>query len=118
MGVMAPHVVSNRHPDALRIRQNIVVPEAQDAEALAPQEVRSADLLFRLAVMLTAIDLDDQLGFVTDEISDVATDWNLATKLAAIQLTLTEHLPQLALGVSHLALGVSHLALGVSHLAP
>ena len=65
MGVMAPDVVSDRCSDPLRVRQNVVVPKAQDAEALALQEVCSADLLFRrLAVMLTAIDLDDQLGLV------------------------------------------------------
>ena len=36
MGVMAPHVVSDRCSDPLRVRQNVVVPKAQDAEALAP----------------------------------------------------------------------------------
>ena len=93
----------HRHSDALRVRQNVVVPKAQDVEALAPQEICSADLQFRPAVMLTAIDLDDQLGLVTDKIGDIPSDWNLATKLAAIQLTLTEHSPQLGVRVCHLA---------------
>ena len=103
MGVMAPHFVSDHGSDPLRVRQNVVVPKAQDAEALAPQEVCSADLLFRLPVMPTAIDLDDQPGLVTDKIGDIASDWNLATKPATIQLASTEHSPQRALTVRHLA---------------
>ena len=103
MGVMAPQIVSDRCSDPLRVSQNVVVPKPQDAEALAPQEVCSADLLFRLAVMLTAIDLDDQPGLVTNEVGDIASDWNLATKPATIQLTLTEQSPQRALRVCHLA---------------
>ena len=143
MGVMAPHVVSDRCSDPLRVRQNVVVPKAQDAETLAPQEVCSAGLSFRFAVMLTAIDLDDQLDLVsvrseccsgplarpttlsrilllggrageraghgllkrtlTDEIGDIASDRNLATKPATIQLTLTEHSQQRALRICHLA---------------
>ena len=65
MGVMAPHVVSDHCSDPPRVRQNVVVPKAQDAESMAPQEVCSVDFVFRLAVMLTAIDLDDQLGLVS-----------------------------------------------------
>ena len=101
MGVMAPHFVSDHCSDPLRVRQNVVVPKAQDAEALAPQEACSADLLFRLAIMLTAIDLNDQLDFVTDEVGDIASNWNLTKKPAPIQLTLTEQSPQPALRVRH-----------------
>ena len=52
--------------------------------------------------MLTAIDLDDQPGLVADKIGDIASDRNLATEPATIQLTLTEHSPQRALRVRHL----------------
>ena len=103
MGVMAPQVVRDRCLAHLRICQTVGVPITQDAEALAPQEVCSADLLFGLAVMLAAIDLDDQLGLVTGEVGNMACDWNLAAELAAIKLALTERSPQRASRVCHLA---------------
>ena len=47
------------------------------------------------------------LGFLkrtlTDKIGDIASDRNLATEPATIQLTLTEHSPRLARRVPHLA---------------
>ena len=103
MGVMAPYGVGDGYSDAVRVAQNVGVPEAQDSEPLAPQEIRSADLSFRLVVVLAAIDLDNQLGIVTDEIGDVASNRHLTSESAAIQLPSTEHAPQFGLRGRHLA---------------
>ena len=93
MGVMLPHFLSNHSANTLRVRQNVVVPEAQYAIALSRQEGRPADFFCRPMVMLATIDLDGQLGFVADEIDDEPSDRHL-----------TEHSPQLRFRVRQLAL--------------
>ena len=77
---------------ALRIVQDLVVPEPQDAEALLSQP--SITLGIALAgVMLAAIGLDDQLGAKMDEIDDIGAEGLLAAKLLARQAMTAEMAP-------------------------
>jgi hypothetical protein len=49
--------------------------------------------------VLPTVELDDQLGFDTGEVSEVAADRMLAAELAAGELTVAQGVPQGALGV-------------------
>ncbi len=102
MGVMVPHFFCDRCTNPVWVRQNVIVPETQDAVALPHQEICSANFLFRSAIVLTAVDLDDEARPVTDEIGDVAPDGHLATKPATPDLTQAEHSPERHFRVRHL----------------
>src|SRR5205807_1530260 len=74
--------------NAIGILQNVVVPEAEDAESFAFQEGRSDRIRFAFSV-LSAIDFDDELGLETREIGDVRADWGLASKPMPVDLFAT-----------------------------
>src|SRR5215469_959408 len=96
-------VFDNRGAHALRIVQNLVVPEPQDAVALAFQELSAAHLLLRLEIMLAAIDLDDQSCPVADVVGYKPPDWHLTAKPVPFGLPQSQHLPEPYLGFGHLA---------------
>ena len=97
MGVMAPQFISDHDEDTLRVDQDVVIPEAKDEKALALQKVRAAAPLFRLAVVLTTIDLGDQLGSVTDGIGDGACDGALegmsSQRFSSVMITPSQPSP-------------------------
>jgi hypothetical protein len=87
----------NHGPDALEILQNVVVLEADEAEALAFEICSPASVAF--GGVLAAVDLDDQAPFRTQEIDDVAVDLHLLPEFDAIQLTAAQDAPEFPLGI-------------------
>jgi hypothetical protein len=49
--------------------------------------------------VLTTIDLDDDLPFTADKVADIATDWHLPRELVAIDLSISDAIPQHSLRV-------------------
>jgi hypothetical protein len=96
-------VFGDRGAHALRIVQNLVVPEPQYAVALAFQELSAVHLLLRQEIMLAAIDLDDQSRRVADEVGYKPPDWHLAAKPVPFGLPQSQRLPEPHLGFGHLA---------------
>jgi hypothetical protein len=86
-------------PDLIRSVEDVVVPEAADAEALR----RQPGIAFRVIGifgMLATIGLDDQPLGRTDEIDDVASDLNLPTELETAKATVPKQVPKLPLRFS------------------
>jgi hypothetical protein len=68
-------------------QQYIVVPESEHFITIRHQPARSFGVVLRTLDMLPAIQFNYQPRLETSEISNVAGDWKLTTKLAAKQLT-------------------------------
>jgi hypothetical protein len=79
-----------------------VVPESQDAIAGAIQEV-CAPLVGWISTVLSAIRLDDQMGFVADEVANEGTDRLLLAELGVGQLTRPEQAPEFPFRIGHIA---------------
>lgn len=96
----AGRVRGQSHTDGLRyaldVREDIIVPEAEDAEAFALEVLGSHTILFR--GMLATVDLDDELGGQANEIGDIAGTRFLSPEFPA-ELSVPEMPPELALGV-------------------
>ena len=71
---------SRQYP--LRIVQDLVIPEPQDAKALLSQPSITHGIALA-GIMLAPIGLDDQLGAKMDEIDDIGAEGLLAAKLLA-----------------------------------
>lgn len=67
--------------------------------------------------MLPAIYFYNKSGRKADEVCDVGTDWILAAKFVAFNLSLAQTLPELSLRVGHLTTenGGVLLGFGISH---
>jgi len=70
--------------DALQILKHIVVPEAYDAKSVLREPCVSFDISRRLG-MLTAIDLNDQSRFETEEVCNVRPNRNLSTEFECVE---------------------------------
>ncbi len=91
-------LLQDRSGHTLRIRQNLVVPEPDNAPPLALQP--NCPALIRLrGGMLPAIRLDDEANFDCSEIGEERADRMLAPELAAVQLPTAQNGPQSALRV-------------------
>lgn len=86
--------------NAVRIAQDVVVPEAQDAVAFGFEEAGAFGVVFRSARMLPAIDLDNELGGVGAEIDSVAAERSLLSPVDIGQCR-THGSPKHALGFGH-----------------
>jgi hypothetical protein len=73
--------IEDGQQDALFIVEDVVVPEAEDAEALAGQICVSPSV--GVIAMLASIHLHDQAVPQTREIDDIAVDWELPLELVA-----------------------------------
>jgi hypothetical protein len=87
--------------DAVEICQDLVVPESEDAIAFALQEPASLGLPWRRAIVLTAVDFEDQPGLVAHEIGDVAAQRYLAPELVPLRLMRAQYSPDPPFRVSH-----------------
>jgi len=85
VGVMSQDFGDSRM-DSLEVFQNLIVPEAQDPISLVLQEVRSALLLLRTKLVLSAIDLHYQSRLMAGEVGDVTAYGNLAPESVPIHL--------------------------------
>lgn len=86
-------VFGDQGAHALRIVQNLVVPEPQDALPLAFKELSTAHLLVRQQIMLAAIDLDDQSCRVADEVGHKPADRPLSAEPVPLGLPQSQRLP-------------------------
>ena len=87
MGVWPPHVLNDHGVHALGIFQDFIIPEAYDPITFALQEPAPVGFLLRQRIMLAAIDLDNQAGFVTDKICNVAAERHLTAELVSLDLS-------------------------------
>jgi hypothetical protein len=67
---------------AFRVRQNVVVPEPQDREALRTKQPVANSVAFVLGV-LTSVEFNDKSGVKTYEIDDVFSKRKLPPKRCA-----------------------------------
>src|SRR5215472_16204677 len=68
--------------DAVESCQDLVVPKPQNSFTLVLHELRSLGFAARGAIVLSAVDFDDQPGLVADKIGSVGADRDLAAELA------------------------------------
>ena len=87
MGVWPPHVLDDHGVHAPRIFQDFIIPEAYDPIAFALQEPAPVGFLLRQRIMLAAIEFDDQAGFVTDKIRNVAPERHLTAEPMSLDLS-------------------------------
>ena len=87
--------------DAFKIFENVIVPEAKDAIALAFKEFCSSLITDALG-MLSAIRLDDQTRLLANKVSDEGPNWLLPSKFCSIELRVPEDRPQLALCIGQI----------------
>ena len=80
----------------LSVIQSLAVPEAKHTIALTLEIGRSLSVGSSLQRVMTAVKLDDQLGFRA-EVRDEGTDGMLATELQPAQLPIAQLKPQLSL---------------------
>ena len=66
MGVTPAHRFIDGRPDTFRIAKHLVIPESDDAIALGLDQFRA--LFIPLRPMLSAVDLDYELGAMTGEV--------------------------------------------------
>jgi hypothetical protein len=78
---MAP----DRLDDIIRPCEDVVVPEPQDIVTVSVQELRATGIVRQPLrfIVLTAIDLDNELSFQAGKVDDVRSDTMLAAKVTA-----------------------------------
>ncbi len=86
VGVMLGESTGEDVMNAFQIGQHVIVPEAEDAIALALDRLGSCNLILRLRVMLPAVDFNNQPRRVAGKIGNVMTDGNLPTEAVALHL--------------------------------
>ena len=72
-------MLRNHRPHAFKIREDVVIPEAQDAESLRTQERIACGIRRRIHV-LSAIGFDHEVRIEAGEIDHERTDRILAAK--------------------------------------
>lgn len=82
----------DHRPDAIKILQDVLVPEANDAEALAFEVSSSSSI--SLGRVLSSINFDDQALRRTKEVDDIAVDFDLLSKLESVVLTRAQDAPE------------------------
>jgi hypothetical protein len=83
------------------VKQDLIVPEAQDAQAKILERQGSlliVALLVRL-VVAPAVDLDDETRIIAIEIDDVPVDGVLSTERVSSEASRTQVVPEASLGV-------------------
>jgi len=84
---------SEAQEHAIRVLQDIVVPEADDVMALRSKPRRPCFIIFQGIAMLTTIDFDDEVRLRTEEVYDVWPDRCLTTKAMAVELFQAQQRP-------------------------
>jgi hypothetical protein len=93
---------SDRRQHALRVSENLVVPEAENPKALGFQPSRPPSVSCDISRVLTAIDFDDEAAFHTDEIGNIRTERHLPPE-SLPKLASPQPAPQPRLSVSEVA---------------
>src|ERR1043165_4692030 len=92
----------NYFQDAISIGQNIRIPEAENPVAFRLEPTIALDVAFVLRV-LSAVDFDDQVSLVTDEIDNEAPNGRLPAEAKAAQPMSAQRRPSTLLSGGHLA---------------
>jgi hypothetical protein len=88
----------HRLANVVRRAKRVLVPEAQHRIALRQQE-RVTRRVVRAVDVLAAVELDDELRRAASKIGEIRPDRRLAHELGAVQATIAQAQPELALGV-------------------
>ena len=78
----------------LRPMQDIGIPEPQDAKPIGSQEVVSLDVVRRIVGVLAAVEFDDEPGFQTGEVTDVAADGPLPAEAEIAEAIQSQVTPE------------------------
>src|SRR5689334_25088860 len=97
-GVTPAQRAVDHRPYPVRIAQHLIVPETENAISFVLDH--SSARLILSGLVLTAVDLDDELGAMAREIRDEMTQRHLLAKVPIAKVFL-EHSPKLPLGVCH-----------------
>ena len=89
-----------RGKDAVKVLQNLVVPEPKDAIALAFQEIGARSVALR--TVLRPVNLDDQSRSMRGEVGEIRTQGHL-TPEPRLRKCLAQRIPQPCLGGRRLA---------------
>jgi hypothetical protein len=91
----------NARKNAVRILQDIVVPEADD---VPPESIQiGASLSVAIVAVLSAIRFDDEAAFRACEVRNTPPDRLLPAKFETSELPIAKVTPQAPLGVSRFA---------------
>lgn len=85
----------------LRFSQYLMIPETQDTIASTFQITFTLLIVFRLLLMLTTVQLDDQPAFGADEVNDIRANGFLPFELQTKEAVSTQAIPETLLGVGH-----------------
>ena len=82
---------SDGFENASAIRHHIVVAEAEDLKSLCFNRRRAfcVSSLALIREVLTTVELDDELGSVTNKVRDIILDGDLTAKASAAQAVIT-----------------------------
>jgi hypothetical protein len=84
----------DRFKDAIDVRQYVIVPEADDREAVTFETSRAYSILLYAFSMLTAVNLDDELRLETAEIDRIWRERHLPAKLRTDYASIAQFEPQ------------------------
>jgi hypothetical protein len=90
---------SNRFQNARQIPIDIAIPKSQHAEAFRRKLVVTANIarMVLIEIVLTAINLDDEMMFHANEIDDVSLAWRLPAEVEPARPPRAEVNPELHL---------------------
>jgi len=97
----AAQLAGDRLMDAGGICQDLRVPKSQNPIALVLQETTSLGFPRRRAIVLAAVDFQDQPGLVAYKVSNVTTDRHLAAELVPLYLMRAQCLPEPPFRLGH-----------------
>ena len=86
-------LLEKQRQNTVRIRKNIIVPEANDPIALPFEPGRSFRVIEVVSV-LPAIDFDDESSLGTQEVHDVGADWHLPFELESEKSAIAQARPE------------------------
>ena len=93
---------------ALQIRQHLVVPVADNRDALLGKPLRSTLVgLLALFGVLSAVHFDDEPKMRAIEIDGVWSQWMLPSERKAVELIASQRTPQSLFRVGHIAAEIS-----------
>ena len=88
----------NRPNDGFWLGKHTAIPEAQHAKPVRLKEGIALIIIARLSHMLTAVQLDDNRCFETNEVTDKTANLTLSPELEPVQLTSAQMTPQATFG--------------------
>jgi hypothetical protein len=81
-------------PDSLRVRQYLVVPEAQNAETECFKPCRARPIGAFIQRVLPTVRFNDQFLFQTCKICHIRPNWMLPSEFRMSDLAISQNLPQ------------------------